>query len=95
MVSTGYFMVDLPINENQIESFSFTDMVYLPIESVTVPFPDELITATASNGRRAEISKTVPLIVMVWAFRGEINSQEPQKIRQQKITFFLKRAVWM
>ena len=64
MVSTGYFMVDFPIKENQIESVFFTVSIYLPVESVIVPLPEVLCTATASNGLLAEISYTVPLMVI-------------------------------
>jgi len=63
MVSTGYFIVVLLSNENQMESVVFTVRLYLPNESVSVPLPDELSTATASMGLRAEISYTVPLMV--------------------------------
>ncbi len=56
MVSTGYFMVDLPIMENQMESLRGTLKLYLPIESVIAPLPEVLITATASKGLLAEIS---------------------------------------
>jgi hypothetical protein len=68
MVSTGYFMVDLPIILNQMLSFTETLISYLPRESVVVPFPEVLITATASRGLLADISKTLPLIVTFWAF---------------------------
>jgi hypothetical protein len=61
-------MVDLPIILNQIESFNATLISYLPNESVVVPLPEVLITATASNGLRAEMSNTLPLIFMYWAF---------------------------
>jgi hypothetical protein len=61
-------MVDLPIMLNQIESFKETLISYLPNESVVVPFPDVLITATASKGLLAEISKTLPFIITFWAF---------------------------
>ena len=63
MVSMGYFMVDFPINENQMESVVFTVSKYLPVESVIVPLPEVLCTATDSSGLLAEISYTVPLIV--------------------------------
>jgi hypothetical protein len=46
-----------------MESFLGTIREYLPRESVTVPLPDVLKTATASRGLRAEISYTVPLTV--------------------------------
>lgn len=42
-------MVVFPIKENQMESLEETVMEYLPIESVMVPLPDELITPTASR----------------------------------------------
>jgi hypothetical protein len=67
MVSTGYFMVDFPIIENQMESFMETLIKYLPRLSVITPFPEVLKTATASRGRLAEMSYTVPLILTVWA----------------------------
>jgi len=56
-------MVDLLIMENQRESVVLTVKLYLPKESVIVPLPEVLITATASKGLRAEMSYTVPLIV--------------------------------
>ena len=56
MVSTGYFMVFLPIIENQIESVFKTVTIYLPAESVTPPLPDVERTATASKGFRAVTS---------------------------------------
>jgi hypothetical protein len=61
-------MVDLPIILNQIESFTETRISYLPNESVVVPLPEVLITATASKGLLAEISKTLPFIVTFCAF---------------------------
>ena len=56
MVSTGYFMVDLLIIENQMLSVVLTVKLYRPKESVIVPRPEVLITATASKGLRADIS---------------------------------------
>jgi hypothetical protein len=56
IVSTGYFMVFFPIIENQIESFTSMVKLYLPAESVIVPLPLVLCTATASNGLRAVTS---------------------------------------
>ncbi len=61
-------MVALPMSENQMESFAFTVIVYLPNESVSVPRPEVLITPTASSGLRALISYTVPLMVTYCAF---------------------------
>jgi hypothetical protein len=61
-------MVDFPIILNQIESLTETLISYLPKESVVVPLPDVLITATASRGLLAEISNTLPLIITFWAF---------------------------
>lgn len=63
-------MVVFPIKENQMESLEETVMEYLPMESVMVPLPDELITPTASRGRRADKSYTVPLMVTCWAQMG-------------------------
>ena len=61
-------MVDFPIIENQIESFTETLIWYLPNESVIVPRPELLNTATASNGLLADISNTLPLIKTDWAW---------------------------
>jgi hypothetical protein len=63
IVSTGYFIVAFPMSENQIESVLKTVKIYLPSESVMVPLPEVLKTATASRGLLAEISYTVPLMV--------------------------------
>jgi len=49
-------MVFFPIIENQIESFTSMVKLYLPAESVIVPLPLVLCTATASNGLRAVTS---------------------------------------
>jgi hypothetical protein len=51
------------MRENQMESCAGTVIEYLPMESVIVPLPDVLITPTASSGRRADRSYTVPLMV--------------------------------
>lgn len=67
-MSTANFMVDFPIIENQIESLTETLIWYLPNESVTVPRPELLITATASSGLLAEMSYTLPLIKTDWAW---------------------------
>ena len=81
IVSTGYFMVDFPIIENQIESFTGTVITYLPSESVIAPRPELLNTPTASRGRRAEISYTVPLMVTkrCWAWAAGRRPTQPIK----------------
>jgi hypothetical protein len=63
MVSTGYFTVSLFKSLKKMESLARMVRLYLPKESVIVPLPDVLITATASNGFLADISYTVPLMV--------------------------------
>ncbi len=93
MVSTGYFMVDLPIMENQIESLRGTRMLYLPMESVIVPLPEVLITATASKGLLAEISYTVPLILMDCATARCPNNPQNRNIQTRTwCSFLLKQS---
>ncbi len=46
--------------------------LYLPAESVIVPLPLVLCTATASNGLRAVTSYTVPLMVVNCALMPQI-----------------------
>jgi hypothetical protein len=60
-----------------MESLFKTEIVYFPNESVMAPLPEELYTATASNGRLADISYTVPLIVINCAFTFSKSNTEP------------------
>lgn len=59
--------------------------LYLPVESVNVPRPDVLITATASNGLLAEISYTVPEmvtkgeVVFCWAIMNSLKNKNINK----------------
>jgi hypothetical protein len=88
-------MVVFTISVNQIESLEDTVMEYFPIESVMVPLPEELITPTASRGRRADKSKTVPLMVTCWANSGieEILPASRTTIKKSKDD--LKKGVCM
>lgn len=67
--------------------------LYLPVESVSVPRPEVLMTATASNGLLAEISYTVPEmvtngeVVFCWAIMNSLNKKNSNK----KYSRFAKR----
>jgi len=68
-----------------MESLERMVRLYLPKESVMVPLPEVLITATASKGLLAEISYTVPLMVtncgfvFCWAMMHSLNNNKIQK----------------
>ena len=78
-----------------MESLEDTVMEYLPIESVMVPRPDELITPTASSGRRADKSYTVPLIVTCCARSDSHEMLPANRTNNKKKKDGLKAGVYL